>query len=98
MTEWGWVDHACRFCGARLVVRPDAKGQPVYECGTCGVSSNGAPEGICGCGVHLGTKARAKGPFAPAPPGMRWRCVPNPSRGPASLATIVIQHDKVTPE
>lgn len=83
-----WSEHVCRICGARLGV--DESGPlDVYECGNCGVSSKGAPEGVCGCGVHLGPKPNKKRDRL-EPKGPRFECLPNPARGPDSPALFVI--------
>lgn len=90
MIPWRWADHACRICGARLGVAEMPNGSTVFECGNCGVRSTGAPDGICGCGVHLGPKPRDRGRLPPPPKGPRFHCTPNPARSPASPAAIVI--------
>lgn len=50
---WSMVDHACQHCGGRVLQRGE-----VYRCGTCGVESRGAPNGICGCGILPGLRPR----------------------------------------
>lgn len=91
MSAWSWADHACRFCGARLVVTGEAPAR-LYECGNCTAQSRGSPDGICGCGIHYGPRAwteqdrkareREHGP--------RFACQANPTRTPANPAAIVI--------
>lgn len=56
----------------------------LFRCWTCEVECRGAPAGICGCGAMPGARPRGakRGPLA---------CVPNPARGPASPAAIVVR-------
>jgi hypothetical protein len=71
---WLEVDHACRTCGARVM---QAAVGGAFRCLTCGA---GAPtvEGVCGCGVRSTNT------------GLRFRCTPNPRRGPGSVALVII--------
>ena len=87
--EGGWerVDHACRFCGARVLTRLDE-----YACSSCQARTRGGPDGICGCGTHLGpipkTKKQIEAMRQRKP--MAWHCAPNPNQGPLNPADIVI--------
>lgn len=77
---WSWSDHACRTCGSRLA--QELRGnRATFHCGNCDATAEEDPHPLCGCGVPLvGADGRAG-----------FRCVPNPHRGPASPAAIVIQ-------
>ncbi len=75
---WILTDHACRFCGSRIV----ADGV-VYRCSSCGATTTGGPEGICGCGLNVVTGHRKDTPNL-------FRCAPNPHRSANSPAEIVI--------
>ena len=81
-----WADHACRHCGARLLERRSEAGKAAFECGSCGAKAQGAPDGICGCGIlPRGLRDRS---------GPRFRCSANPAPGPSSLSVIVISFDE----
>ena len=80
-----WADHACRFCGGRLLSRA-VDGGTVFECGQCSVKAQRAPDAICGCGTLPRPASSRPGAAWP-----RWRCVPNPTRCVASPAAIVIE-------
>lgn len=72
----GWypANHACRFCGGRIVERGIER-----RCFTCGAATgSGAVKDICGCGIMAG---RGLFPFI---------CAPNPAPGPENPAAIVI--------
>lgn len=84
-TAWTIVDHACRHCGGRVLQRGD-----VYRCGTCGVESRSAPNGICGCGILPGLRPRPTGAIAQKPAQGPYRCVRNPSPSVHNPAEIVI--------
>lgn len=45
---WQLVDHACRFCGARVLADGDD-----YRCSSCTARGRGSPTGICGCGLTM---------------------------------------------
>lgn len=91
-SSWSWADHACRTCLSRLVRREAPGGVPVFECGTCTVSSKGAPDGICGCGVLPPPVAARHAAGAPAgAPAARFRCLPNPARSVTDPASIVVR-------
>lgn len=77
---WTLVDHACRTCFGRVV---EADG--LFRCTGCGAQASGSPESICGCGVLPGPMAKRVGDA-----GARFRCGPNPRRGPDSPAEIVV--------
>lgn len=91
---FGWADHACRICGSRLAVSEPAGAAPLYECGNCGVRCSGKPDGICGCGVHLGPKPRTKKDkrAVATPTGPRFFCTANAARSASSPAAIVIMY------
>lgn len=72
---WTLTDHACRYCGGRILANG---GQ--FSCATCGAVTQHEPHGICGCGMMQ--VGRARGSF---------RCVANPDKGAHSPAEIVIQ-------
>ena len=72
----GWMpaDHACRFCGGRIMERGAE-----FHCFNCEAATlSGAVRDICGCGLSAG---RGLYPF---------RCAPNPAQSPANPAAIVI--------
>jgi hypothetical protein len=72
---WHFIPHACRACLGRLLER-----EGVIRCAECGAEARGGPELLCGCGISV------EGARAP----VGFRCEPNPSRGPANPAEIVI--------
>jgi len=86
---WAPVAHACRFCLGRVLeavepVQRGYRGLGQFACSSCGVSAIGLAKGICGCGLKTdGQKAE------------RFRCVPNPSPGPANLSEIIIAAGQV---
>jgi hypothetical protein len=73
------LEHARRTCGSR-VFRAARAEQTLWCCWTCGARSEEVVEKICGCGLQPAGGA----------PAARFRCRPNPSRGPASPALIII--------
>jgi len=70
-----FTGHACRSCLGR-VLRCDE----TFRCSICEAESHGSPDAICGCGLRPTGIARQGG----------FRCAPNPARGPASPAAVVI--------
>lgn len=78
---WILSDHACRFCGSRIL--RDADAQSLYRCASCGVTSQTGPENLCGCGLTLVTGSQAK-------PAALYRCAANPRKTPDNPADIVI--------
>jgi hypothetical protein len=75
---WALVDHACRFCGSRVLADGDD-----FRCSSCGAHCRGTPSGICGCGLNLPVKQ----PVDAAP---LYRCEANPNRGAGSPLEVVI--------
>jgi transcriptional regulator with XRE-family HTH domain len=79
---WKLVDHACRFCGARVLLRGE-----IFRCSTCAAESIGRPDGVCGCGIlHGGEPGRMKD----IPPGLCFRCIRNSHRSAHDPSEIVI--------
>lgn len=77
MPSEGWepIDHACRFCGGRIMQRGSA-----FMCFSCGARTEAGPvSDICGCGL--------KGPGGSRP----FRCTFNPAPSPSNPAIIVIE-------
>ena len=56
-----------------------------FRCADCGAEASGAPNAICGCGLLPETLAVRTGHV-----GATFRCGPNPRRGPASPAEVVV--------
>lgn len=53
---WELADHACRHCLGRVLVRRDAKGDPIESrCAECGATAAGGHREICCCGADCGT-------------------------------------------
>lgn len=56
---WGIVDHICRCCFGRVLMR-QGDGVKVYKCSCCGIEAEGRTEAvICTCGIKLKTGADA---------------------------------------
>ncbi len=68
--------HVCRHCLSRVVSRDGE-----FFCSGCGVTCNGKPHGICGCGASINGVRKRAAPF---------RCGLNPNRGPRSPANFVV--------
>ena len=68
------VDHACRHCGGRIV-----QGGDTFRCSTCGATTCGRPDEVCGCGIL---------PKLNSP--TRFRCGPNPRKCEEFPSEIVI--------
>lgn len=51
--EWEIVDHACRHCMGRLVVRQNEEGQSFTRCCECGAEVLGGHDALCWCGVEV---------------------------------------------
>lgn len=50
-TSWSVVDHACRFCGGRILEQDG-----LFSCPTCGANGTGRVTLLCGCGVIAGRR------------------------------------------
>lgn len=51
---WKLEPHICRHCFARILSRPGADGQRVYQCSNCGHEAIGdSPAVLCSCGIKL---------------------------------------------
>jgi hypothetical protein len=77
----GWlpVEHACRTCLGRIAERDGT-----FRCLTCGIETARGlktPMTICGCGIGAEGATHRRGGF---------RCAPNPFRGPATPAEIIV--------
>lgn len=71
---WTPTDHACRFCGGRVMARGVER-----RCHNCGASTmTGIVKDICGCGL------------ASAPGRYPFRCERNPNPTPANPAAVII--------
>lgn len=77
---WQFAPHCCRACLGRVM-----QCQDIFRCADCGAEASGKSEAICGCGLLPGPLAARMGHV-----GGTVRCGPNPRRGPASPAEIVI--------
>jgi hypothetical protein len=75
---WAMVDHACRWCGGRILASADGAR---VRCADCDASAHGGPETICWCGA------------LPAGSRTRLRCVRNKHPTPESPAAIVATED-----
>jgi len=69
------VLHACRKC-----LGPVLQGKDGFVCAVCD-AADARVEDICGCGISAGEGGRKN---------LGFRCIPNPERGPASPAAVVI--------
>lgn len=69
------TDHVCRTC-----LGPVLEGAAGFTCAVCD-AAGATPEAICGCGIRVAGQGGKRLPF---------RCTPNPARGPASPAAVVI--------
>ena len=78
--KWSVLDHACRICFGRLLLRQE-NGIPIVKCVECGETLKGSHLGLCCCGVTLHSGANA---------GLR--CVPNDRKTPEQPQEIVIRH------
>jgi DNA-directed RNA polymerase subunit RPC12/RpoP len=67
---WTIVDHICRVCFSRVLMRQD-DGRRIYRCAGCGVEAEGRTEAvICTCGIKLKTGVDA---------GIRCSAATNPT-------------------
>ncbi len=56
---WTVVDHACRHCGGRVLVRLHKGRQVASRCAECGAEGDGDHSTVCCCGEDLGALGRA---------------------------------------
>ena len=88
---WSLTDHACRFCGSRILERGGT-----FRCATCGEQATGKVAMICGCGMATGQRAALapklkRGTEAQRPrAGGGFMCAANPDRHQHGPAEIVI--------
>lgn len=77
---WELVDHACRNCLGRVLVRRDHKGEPVEtRCAECGTRAAGGYLEICCCGADCGALGRV------------LECFPNPEVTPAVPQEVLVR-------
>lgn len=55
---WVLVDHACRKCMGRVLVRMQRGQAVVSRCAECGERAEGAHSAICCCGAEAGSAGR----------------------------------------
>jgi hypothetical protein len=78
IASWTPVDHVCRHCFSRVLLRIDDAGRASARCAGCDLEAIGGPEAICACG-SLPDKFRVK-----------LRCVRNEHRTAETPAAIVV--------
>ncbi|HTO99797.1 MAG TPA: hypothetical protein VMJ64_00360 [Anaerolineales bacterium] len=76
------VSHACRKCLGPILQTEDG-----FVCAVCDAAGARGEE-ICGCGISAGEGGRKN---------LSFRCIPNPERGPASPAAVVIAFGATRP-
>jgi hypothetical protein len=80
--SWEPVDHLCRVCGGRILLRVNKKKEKSYRCSNCGSRSVGTAEAICYCGNE-----RVSG----------LRCVRNDEQTALFPHEVVVQYVGSTP-
>lgn len=55
---WELVDHACRLCLGRLLMRVDAMGKVEVMCAECETSAAANVESLCCCGADCRSHGR----------------------------------------
>lgn len=79
--RWSVVDHLCRICFGRLMIRRAESGKLVVKCAECDAAIEGSHLDICCCGVTLQSGANA---------GLR--CMKNEARTPEQPQAIIVRH------
>lgn len=81
--RWRLTDHACSFCGGRVLWRETARGRRQFRCSECGQTGEVRVETLCCCGVRDADGRRL------------LECVRNPDRLPGrSMAEIAVREWK----
>ena len=100
---WALVDHACSFCGGRIL-RRTVGADVQFRCSECGETGHGRVESLCCCGVMTSAprKRRDRNDHDPEPdtpfvPRRLLQCMRNHDRKPGNMAEIVIQEYKESP-
>jgi len=75
---WMLTDHACRYCGGRVLSSIDSLGQHLVRCAECGTELHGEVQDLCACGERLNNGKPAG-----------FRCVRNAAKS-ASVPTEVV--------
>ena len=75
---WEVVDHACRHCGGRVLVRNIGK-KILARCAECGATGDNGHASVCCCGADLGALGRV------------LECVRNPAISKASPYQVLVR-------
>lgn len=78
---WTLVDHACSFCGGRILSRGAGR-RVQYRCSECGEVGAVDVTTLCCCGVRTEDKRRL------------LECIRNDDRRPGNMAEIVVREFK----
>lgn len=78
--RWGLLDHVCRLCYGRLLVRHDVQGQQVIRCAECETEVIGQMEDLCACGARTPNGRYLLG----------LRCTVNPAQSASSPMRVVV--------
>lgn len=76
---WDPVNHACRHCGGRLLVRENADATSVVRCPQCDASAVGVHDSLCCCGEEVSGLGRV------------WECFVNPNPTPANPNIVLVR-------
>lgn len=80
-TQWILVDHACRICLGRLLVRTGDNGEKYVKCAECETEVRGSHSALCCCGA----KAHDKVPVG-------LRCQRNDTPTPESPSRVMVKY------
>lgn len=78
--SWELLDHVCRLCHGRLLLREDAEGQARVRCADCDTEVIGSVRDLCVCGARTPNGRYLLG----------LRCVVNPAHSAASPQRVVV--------
>lgn len=83
---WAVVDHACRHCGGRVLVRLHKGNEVQARCAECGAEADGDHTAVCSCGEDLGALGKA------------LECFRNPNVTREVPYQILVRERVMTPE
>lgn len=76
---WEPINHACRFCGGRLLQKQGAGGGMAVRCAQCDATSSGNHDALCCCGEEVAGLGRV------------WECFLNPNPTLANPQVVLVR-------
>lgn len=76
---WEPVNHACRHCGGRVLLRESQGGSLVSRCSQCDATAAGGHDALCCCGEEVEGLGRV------------WECFLNPTRSRANPQIVLVR-------